>query len=160
PVEGAFTFQVGSTATVKNASSLAARLLSSQSGSTSVGVVYAIDRAMVFASLALLIGSVVFLVVVFPRGRSIPRARALVWTGRVAVLFTTLASIPLEGVYASGLGLDKVFDPQVWRDVVDTRFGHVALLRLALLVLALPLIRVLLRSDAARPPLWWSASAS
>ena len=60
--------------------------------------------------------------------------------------------------------------PTVFRDVLDTRYGHVALVRLALLVLAIPLLRVLLhRRPAAEHPLArgggssprsWSAPAS
>ena len=52
--------------------------------------------------------------------------------------------------------------PTVFRDVLDTRYGHVALVRLALLVLAIPLLRVLLhRRPAAEHPLrwWWKLSA-
>ena len=49
-------------------------------------------------------------------------------------------------MYAAGLPLSKIFDPTVFRDVLDTRYGKVALVRLALLALAYPLVRVLLRS--------------
>ena len=55
-----------------------------------------------------------------------------------------------------------MFDTTVFRDVLDTRYGHVALVRLALLVLAIPLLRVLLhRRPAAEHPLrwWWKLSA-
>ena len=160
PVEGAFTFQVGATATVKNASGLAARLLSSQSGSTATGVAYAVDRAAVFASLALLIGSVVFLAAVFPRGRSVKRARVIVWAGWISVAVSTVLGIGLEGLYASALPLTKFFDPSVWSDTVDTRYGRVALLRLLLLAIAFPLIRRLLRGGEARPPAWWIGLSS
>ncbi len=70
PVEGAFTFQVGPAATTTNAKGLAARLLSRQGGDTAVGVVYAIARAVLFASLALLIGGMVFLAWVYRAGRA------------------------------------------------------------------------------------------
>ncbi len=160
PVEGAFTFQVGATATVKNANGLAARLLSNQKGSTAVGAVYAVDRAAVFGALALLIGSVVFLAAVFPRGRSIKRARVIVWAGWISVAVSTVVGIGLEGLYASALPLTKFFDPSVWSDTLDTRYGRVALLRLVLLVIAYPLIRRLLRGGEARPPAWWIGLAS
>ena len=65
-----------------------------------------------------------------------------------------MLGIALEGIYAAGLPLDEVFDPTVFRDVLDTRYGKVALVRLALLVLAFPLLRVLLRRrPAAEHPL-------
>jgi copper transport protein len=78
------------------------------------------------------------------------------------VFVTTALGIALEGVYAAGLPLDDLLDTTVLRDVIDTRFGRVALLRLALLVLAIPLLRLLLhRRPAAEHPLkwWWYGSA-
>lgn len=165
PVEGAYTFQVGPRATLtkKNAQGVANSLLSTTGGSTTVGVVYGIDRATLFGGLALLIGAPVFLVAVWPRGRTDRRAERVVWTGWVTVAVTTVLGIALEGIYASGLPLSKLFDPTVFRDVLDTRYGKVALVRLVLLALAFPLLRVLLRRHGHEParPLraWWMGAA-
>ena len=165
PVEGAFTFQVGAKATLskKNAQGVADSLLASTGGSKTVGVVYGIDRAVLFAALALLIGGVVFLVVVWPRGRGDRRSAWVVWGGWIGVAVTTVLGIALEGVYAAGLPLSKLFDPTVFRDVLDTRYGKVALVRLALLVVAFPLLRLLLhrRNDGPAHPLraWWMVAA-
>jgi copper transport protein len=165
PVEGAFTFQVGTRATLskKNAQGVADSLLASTGGSKTVGVVYGIDRAVLFGALALLIGGVVFLVAVWPRGRDDRRAARVVWAGWIGVAVTTVLGIALEGVYAAGLPLTKVFDPTVFRDVLDTRYGKVALVRLALLVVAFPLLRLLLhrRSDGQEHPVraWWMVAA-
>ncbi len=164
PVDGAYTFQVGSKATLsdKNAKTAAASLLATTGGSRTVGVVYGIDRAVLYAGLALLLGGVVFLAVVWQRGRDDRRATWLVWSGWIAVTVTTVLGIALEGVYAAGLPLDDIFDTGVFRDVLDTRYGQVALVRLGLLVLALPLLRLLLhRRPAAEHPLrwWWYGSA-
>ena len=173
PVEGAFTFQVGPDATLnpKAAQGVAVRLLASTGGSTTVGVLYGIDRAALFGSLALLIGGAVFLVVVWPRGRRDRRASRVVWAGWIGVLVSTVLGIALEGIYAAALPLSKIFDPTVFRAVLDTRFGRVSLARLALLALAYPLLRVLLRGvragsgspvdeEGARPlPAWWLVGA-
>ena len=102
-------------------------MLAATGGSKTVGVLYGIDRAVLFGSLALLIGGAVFLVVVWPRGREDRRAARVVWAGWIGVAVTTVLGIALEGVYASGLPLSKVFDPTVFRDVLDTRYGKVAL---------------------------------
>src|SRR5262249_8918471 len=51
PIQGAFTFQVGTAGGVKNANALARQLLANQGGSTTVGAVYAVDRVAVFAAL-------------------------------------------------------------------------------------------------------------
>jgi copper transport protein len=164
PVEGAYTFQVGPKATLSKgrAQGVANALLASTGGSKTVGVVYGIDRALVFAGLALLIGGVAFLVGVWPRGRDQRRAAQVVWAGWITLLVTTVLGIALEGVYAAGLPLDDIFDTGVFRDVLDTRFGKVALVRVALLFVAVPLLRVLLRRrPAAEHPLprWWKVSA-
>ena len=161
PIQGAFTFQVGTAGAVKNADALARRLLANQGGSETVGVVYAIDRVAIFAALALFIGGVVFMAVVFPAGRESRRGRRLVWWGWVGLIATTLAGIALEGVYGAALPLSKVFDPSVWSDVADTRYGRVSLIRLALLLVAYPLVRMLLpraRGALRRLPVWWFAA--
>ncbi len=164
PIEGAYTFQVGSKATLttKNAQGVANSLLAATGGSKTVGVLYGIDRGVLFGSLALLIGGAVFLVAVWPRGREDRRAARVVWAGWIGVLVTTVLGIALEGVYAAGLSLSKVFDPSVFRDVLDTRYGKVALVRLALLVVAYPLLHMLLRrrDEPIRPlPGWWMVAA-
>jgi copper transport protein len=163
PVEGAYTFQVGPKATLtkKNAQGVATSLLASTGGSKTVGVLYGIDRAALFGALAVLIGGMVFLVAVWPRGRDDRRAARVVWGGWIGVAVTTVLGIALEGVYAAGLSLTKVFDPTVFRDVLDTRYGKVALVRLALLVVAYPLLRMLLRRPSAEHPLraWWMLAA-
>jgi copper transport protein len=165
PIEGAYTFQVGPKATLnkKSAQGVAARLLATTGGSTTVGVIYGIDRAALFGSLALLIGGVAFLVVVWRRGRDNRRARVVVWVGWIGVLVTTVLAVALEGVYAAGLSLSKVFDPSVFRDVLDTRYGKVALVRLGLLALAYPLVRMLVsrRVGEEAHPLraWWMVAA-
>ncbi|MFI5047817.1 MAG: copper resistance protein CopC [Acidimicrobiia bacterium] len=162
PVEGAFTFQVGATATARNAGSLAARLLAKQGGSTVVGVVYAVARALLYAAIALLIGGVVFLAWVFPdgrgaSGRTATRAARIVWIGWGTLVGATVAGIGLEGVYAAALPLSKIVDTTTIGDVLDTRYGRLALLRLVLLALALPLVRVVLHRR--RLPAWWPVAA-
>jgi copper transport protein len=165
PVEGAYTFQVGAKATLsdKNAKGVAASLLATTGGSRTVGIVYGIDRGALYAGLALLIGGALFLAAVWRRGRDDRRARWIVWGGWITVVVTTVLGIALEGVYGAGLPLNDLFDTTVFRDVLDTRYGHVALVRLALLVVAIPLLRLLLhRRPAAEHPLrwWWTAGAA
>ena len=49
----------------------------------------------------------------------------------------------------------------MWSDTLDTRYGRVAVLRLALLVIAFPLLRLAASGGAsARPPAWWIGLAS
>src|SRR2546425_1087353 len=81
---------------------LAGGLLHKQVGSRTVGAVYGVARWLIFASLPLLIGGVVFLVFIWPAGRRSRRARFLVWVGWVGLLVGTVASLLLEGPYGAG----------------------------------------------------------
>ena len=166
PVEGAFTFQVGPEATVDDAAGSSRACSPSRVAARAVGVLYAIDRGLVFASLAVFIGGVVFVTAILRPGRRSPpvgpsperRAGRIVRIGWITALGATLVGIALEGVYAAALPLSKVFDPSVWSDVLDTRYGKVALVRVALLLVALPLARIALRAER-EVPRWWPVPA-
>jgi copper transport protein len=163
PVSGAFTFQIGQGAAAGNLQSLTQRLLANQGGDTTVGFLYAVARFGVFASLALLIGAAAFLVLVWPAGRESKRAARLVWAGWIGALVTTVVGIGLEGAYAAALPLGDAVKPSVITDVLDTRFGRVWLLRLVLLLVAIPFIRLLVnRRPVVEYPLprWWRPAAA
>jgi len=163
PVQGAFTFQVGRTAAAGNLQSLSQRLLSNQGGDTTVGFLYAVARFGVFASLALLIGAAAFLVLVWPAGRESRGAARLVWAGWIGAVVATVVGIALDGAYAAALPLGDALKPSVISDVLDTRFGRVWLLRLVLLLLAIPLLRLLVnRRPVLEYPLprWWRPAAA
>lgn len=163
PVRGAFTFSVGAASTSSGeASSLAARLLSSQGGSTVVGAATAVARLGVFLGITILIGAAGFLAIVWRKGRVDRTARAVVWGAWAVALVATLAGFALQGPYVANEGLLKAFDPNLWSQVWDTRFGHVWLLRAAVLLVLVPLLRMLMpRGPAAEHPLpaWWPAAA-
>jgi copper transport protein len=153
PVHGAFTFIVGHSST--DAQGLAAKLESEGGGNTTVGVLYAIARAALFAGLALLIGSAVFAAAVRPHGKRRSRADALVWVGWIVLFVSTILALLLQGPYAGGLKLTEMFHVAVVRSVLRTRYGHFAELRLVLLFAALPLIFKLRKSW--RPNgVWWA----
>src|SRR5262249_14087136 len=81
PVEGAFTFQIGqggAGATSRQVQGLAKKLLSQQGGDRIVGVVTGAARFVVFTGLALLIGGVFFVVMVWPPARRSAAARRVV----------------------------------------------------------------------------------
>ncbi len=163
PVSGAFTFQVGSGAPAGNLQSLTERLLVNQGGDNTVGFFYAVARFAVFASLALLVGAAAFLVLIWPRGRESKGAGRLVWAGWIGAFVATAVGIALDGAYAAALPLGDAFKPSVVGDVLDTRFGRVWLLRLVLLVIAVPLLRLLVnRRPVVEYPLprWWRRAAA
>jgi copper transport protein len=163
PVQGAFTFQVGRSANAGNLQSLSERLLANQGGDNTVGFLYAVARFGVFASLALLIGAAAFLIFVWPAGRESKGAARLVWAGWIGAAVATIAGIALDGAYAAALPLGDALKPSVISDVLDTRFGRVWLLRLVLLVVAVPLLRRLVnRRPVVEYPLprWWRPAAA
>jgi copper transport protein len=162
PVRGAFTFQVGKGAAAGNLQGLTERLLANQGGDNTVGFLYAVARFGVFASLALLIGAAAFLILVWPAGRESKGAARLVWAGWIGAVVATVVGIALDGAYAAALPLGDALKPSVISDVLDTRFGRVWLLRLVLLVLAVPLLRLLVnRRPVVEYPLprWWRPAA-
>ena len=91
-------------------------------------------------------------------GRVGKRAARTVWLGWGALVGATVAGIGLEGVYAAALPLSKVVDPSTVGDVLDTRYGKVAIVRLVLLALAFPLVRLVLHHR--RLPSWWPPAAA
>ena len=142
PVAGAFTFQIG---TAGNASSpgarnLAQRLLAQQGGDPVVGAAFGVTRWLVFAGLALLLGAAVFALSVWPGARKSQRARRLVIGGWLALVGGTVAGLFLYGPYAAGLGLGDVTQLSLLGHTVGIRFGQVAIARLVLLIVALPVL--------------------
>jgi copper transport protein len=153
PVHGAFTFAVGRSSA--NVNALAAKLEAAQAGNKTVGVLFAIARAASYAGIALLLGGVVFAAAIRPRGRRRSRADKLVWIGWGLLFVSTIASVMLQGPYASSLPLLNAFHWNDIRAVLDTRYGHYAEIRIVLLLLALPLL--LMVRKTWRPPSWWWA---
>jgi len=151
PVHGAYIFTVGKS--TFNASGLAAKLEAENSGNKTVGVIFAIARAAMYAGLALLIGAIVFAAAIRPRGRRRSRADTLMWVGWITLFVATIATLLLQGPYAGGVGLSEVFHTAVVRAVLHTRYGHFIEIRLVLLLAVLPLLFVLRKSFNPEP--WW-----
>ncbi len=164
PVEGAFTFRVASSQ--RDVRSLTTRLLSSQAGSKTVGVLYGAVRFAEFAALLVLIGGAAFFVLVWSDGRREQRARRIVWGAWFVLLAVTVLGFAIEGIYAAAFPLRDLLKPEVLADTWHSRYGEMAALRAGLLLLAVPVLRALVgtkrRSGATRRPLpaWWSWSAA
>lgn len=142
PVAGAFTFQIGNAGNASSpaARTLAQRLLAQQGGDPVVGMAYGLTRWLVFAGLALLLGGVAFALGVWPGARTSKRARRLVIGAWLALVTGTVAGMFLYGPYVAGLGLGDVTHFSLLTHTVGIRFGQVALGRLVLLVVFLPVL--------------------
>ncbi len=165
PVQGAFTFQVGtaSNATSREIDALSDRLLADQEGAAGLGAVWGVTRWLAFAGIALLVGGVFFGAVVWTRARDFRATRRIVTASWAVLTVATVVGFALQGPYASGLGLGDAVDPALWRDVAGTRFGTVWLVRLGLLAVAFLLLRWWFghRPAAEFPlPRWWRVAAT
>jgi copper transport protein len=165
PVQGSFTFQVGSAsnATSRAVQNLATKLLAREGGDRLVAVAWGVTRWLVYASIAMFVGGLVFCLLVWPGALAQRRARRLVTCGWIGATLGTVLGLLLQGPYVAGLGIGQAFDVDLLEDVLDTRFGHVWLARLGVLVVAFGLMRVLFRWQASPSrsiPQWWTAGAT
>jgi copper transport protein len=157
PVGGTYAFRVGAgaapsvngCATETNAAS-----------SKTVGVLFGVARAGVFAGLALLIGGVVFLLLIASGSSAGWSTRRAIWIGWILLAISTAAAVMLQGPYAAGSGIGDAVKWSVVHDVLQTRFGHVTEVRALLLVVALALLPFLGNFvRGRRAPIWWIAAA-
>ncbi|MEX0949432.1 MAG: copper resistance protein CopC [Acidimicrobiia bacterium] len=153
PVTGAFTFQVGNAgnASSPRAQALAERLLGIESGDQAVGALYGFTRWLLFSGLALMIGCAAFGVIVSDRACASRANRRLVWIGWAMTTIATALGFFVYGAYAAGVGLGDMFKSTLINETLDVRYGEMGVARLALLLLAIPIIRALLARDGDEP---------
>jgi copper transport protein len=177
PVTGGYVFTVGKAGGVPAAA--VADLLDEGTGPASE-VAFGAVRAVGYAAIALLVGSFVFLLVVWlpalrrvsapEEGEPAPwpvavqafqaRGVRVLLAAAVAGLVVTALGIVLQVATATGGSFWSALDSGLIHDVLDTRFGEVWKLRftafgaLAALLLFLPL-----HAGLRRPALWATASA-
>ena len=147
PVAGVVRFVIGNgplTAAVTDVSST-----TSDSG---VSAVFDVVRWVSFAGLGLL-GGAWLLLTVWPEGRDEHRARRLVWTGWGAMVAGAVFELLLEGVFASGRPLSKVFTPSLIDATLHTDYGSLHSLRLLVLGLLAALLGWALQPG--RTAVWW-----
>ncbi len=142
PISGTFTFAVGHETEAPGAEALAA-----ETDPLVQALLYA-DRGLGYAGLALALGAGVLLAV---GARPRDFAARLVATGLSAVAATAVAGIVLQAAYESGVAVSGV-DAAALQAVMSSNFGLAALLRLLLVLLALPLLRLLTTGEAPGRP--------
>jgi copper transport protein len=142
PVRGAFVWHVG--APGPQPQGIADEVLRSGAFEESL---FGVARWLIFAGLLLLAGSVVFglflwkapgqSLAVLPAEAEVSfhnRWRRVLTAAWWATAIGTLAGIVLEGATGAGIGMRDALDPGIVGEVLDTRYGRAALIRLILLV--------------------------
>jgi copper transport protein len=137
PVHGAFVFRIGAGgASNTELRAEAARLLAATGSSRLSGRLMAAGRFVGLAALLVVVGATVLVVVIWPEGAAIRRVQLLVAVTAGALALATVGILLLDGPYAGGLPLADGLRPSVLTAVAHTRFGQMALLRLALAAVA------------------------
>lgn len=154
PAEGAFTFGVQVAATGQAADAQTAQARAGVRGDRIVGWVLGAMRFGVFLGLALLIGVTWFCASLWPEGRTSRGIRRLLVGAFVLTGGATIFGFLLQGPHTSGGGIADAFAGDEISAVWDSRFGKVWALRLALLVVAAVLVRLMV-THRGRIPNWW-----
>lgn len=137
PVSGAFTFSIGKPSrTTVSPATIVTR------ASVLEGWLYGIARWAAYLAFALLIGTVCFLALCWPKGARTPGAFKMIATGWAALVAASVAELLLQGVYAGGLPLSRAVDSTVIRATTSSRFGATIEIRLLLLAIAAPALTI------------------
>ncbi len=139
PANGAFTFQVGRGAAA-DTRGLVASVLSAQGGDPTVSQLASLDRLLTYLGLALAVGGAVFVTAIWPGSGRSWAARRAVWFGWGLLLVSTVVTLLVTGPYLTGRSIRSALDLDVLRTVTDTRVFHMTVVRLALVLFALPLL--------------------
>ncbi|MEV0735902.1 CopD family protein [Streptomyces sp. NPDC050549] len=109
-----------------------------------------------YLSLALFVGGLAFVALLWPRGAGERRARVLLGLAWTCGLASTVASLGLQGAYAALGGLRDALRPATYADVLITEPGLALAARGLLWVLAAVVLAALLQGGArtARSPGW------
>ncbi|WP_416966132.1 copper resistance protein CopC [Streptomyces sp. Agncl-13] len=109
-----------------------------------------------YLSLALFVGGLAFVALLWPRGAGEPRARVLLGLAWTCGLSSTVASLGLQGAYTALGGPRDVLRPATYADVLTTGPGLALAARGLLWVLAAVVLAALLQGGArtARSPGW------
>jgi copper transport protein len=137
PVSGAFTFSIGKPSrTTVSPATIVTR------ASVLEGWLYGIARWAAYLSFALLVGTIFFLALCWPKGARTPGAFKLIAAGWTVLVASSVAQLLLQGVYAGGLPLSRAVDPTVIRATTSSRFGSTIEVRLLLLAIAAPALTI------------------
>ena len=149
PVHGAYVFSVGSAKGAARADAIAASI-ANQGGDAAVGFAYWLVRTAAFIGLLVLVGLALVVSTLWREGGRTRRVARLLWWSWWAVLVCTLLGVIVQGVVASALPLADAYRPSLISAVLHTRFGEVAVIRLAFLVAMAGILRWITKQPDSR----------
>jgi len=156
-VEGAFTFQVGTSESAIDPADLLSGVLDGSAGPSGLSWAMGIARWLTFVGVALALGGLALLA---GGGVSSVRSVRLVLGGWVSAVVGSASLFALQGPYTTAGTWSDVFDVGVWADVLDTRLGTALVWRLALLVALAVLIATLRGAFDRSATTWWRSSTA
>jgi copper transport protein len=152
-IDGAFSFQVG-TAAAADAGALLDRLDDGAGADRAVSTTFGAARALGYLGVALLLGGGLLRLLSGGDHRS-RRFLLIVGGGCALALVSTAVAFGMYATTVSGGRVADVFDGAAWSTAMDTRTGHMLIVRLVALVIATGLVVGWGASRAA----WWRATA-
>jgi copper transport protein len=135
PVDGAFSFGVGATATV-----LPDAISSSASNAQTAPWEVVMVRLLGYLAFALIAGVVAFLVWCDPDKAHDPVLQRVTRWALVAGLATTVVGMLMEGPYTAGVSMGRLLDPQLVATTLKTPWGVAMAWRFAMLLTLAALI--------------------
>ncbi len=153
PVHGAFVFSVGSDKGAARASA-EATALADRSGSPVVGALYWLVRLLVFGGLLVLVGLALMVALAWKPGGSTRRVGIVLWASWWVLTVATVLAVAVQGIYAAALPFGDIVRPSLVTGVLHTRFGGLAVVRLALLAGCIVVLRGI-QDRAGRGPGRW-----
>ena len=137
PVPGAFTFSIGERSTTP--------VVEQQPDSDGAVLwLLGIGKYLGYAGLALLVGAVLFLTLLWPSRLDRQGPKRLMWLGFGLVALSTVGALYLQAPYTTG---GELSDVEGFGDVMSSRFGVALLVRLAVLAVAAVLLRPLVNGQ-------------
>jgi putative copper export protein len=121
----------------------------------------ALVRMVDYTALAILVGGLVFVAVLWPEGAGLGRTRRLLVGALVVSFVATAYTLGLKGASLRGLAALDAFRPSVATGVLGTHVARALLARLGFLLLAVPVVSVLvLWPSQALRSIWWRGAGA
>jgi copper transport protein len=119
-----------------------------------------VDRLVGYLAMSILCGGLVFLSAIWPGGADVKRSRSLLWAAWAAGLATAVMAVGLQAATLRGGELSAAVRGSALAPVLTSPFGHAWGARVALFLLAVPVLVALDRGGrlVVRTP-WFVASA-